>query len=152
VGCPLKDFGDPTSARFAIESVIRRGFTTASISHFPAFEISSDWPEQVILQASLLQTPDWVNKHVITLGPRYAPGDPADKIAADYISGMADLIRDGRLEPNSPFVQETIDYLKSVAAGQTPAHRGRSRPGSRLEREIEQGLDLCFGLAPERSE
>jgi hypothetical protein len=160
--CPLKDPGDPTpaaeplepgsSARFALESVNRPGFTTAFAHQWPPFEISSEWPEQVILQASALEDVDWIDKHVITLGPRYAPEYPASKIAADYLSGMRDLTRDGRLDPNSPFVQENTDYLKSVVAGQTPAHRSRSRPAFRLEREIEQGLDLCFGLAPEHSE
>lgn len=95
--------------------------------------------------------PYWVDKHVITLGPRYAPDDPADKIAADYLTGMADLTRDGRLDPDSPLVQEISSYLRSVAAGQTPPNPIRSIPASRLEREIEQALDLCIGLAPERS-
>lgn len=151
--CPSSEPLVPgSSARFVLESAHRPGFTSASVAHFPAFNISEYWPEEVIHQADPLQDPYWVDKHIVTLGPRYAPEYPAGKIAADYLSGTGDLTRDGRLDPNSPFVQETTDYLKSVAAGQTPTHCERSRPASRLEREIEQGLDLCFGLAPEPSE
>ncbi len=141
-----------SSARFVIETALRPGFTTASVAHFPAFEISEYWPEEVIHEADPLQDPDWVDKHVITLGPRYTSSDPTDKIATDYLAGMADLTRAGLLDPNSPFVQEITDYLRRVAAGQTPpANPGRSRPSSGLELEIEQALDLCLGLAPEPS-
>jgi hypothetical protein len=146
--CPSSEPLAPgSSARFVLESAHRPGFTNASVAHFPAFNISEYWPEEVIHQADLLQDPYWVDKHVITLGPRYAPEYPAGKIAADYLSGMADLLRDGRLSPDSPFVQETTDYLKGIVAGQAPAHRSHSRPASRLEREIEQGLNLC--VSPE---
>ncbi len=111
------------------------------------FEIDSDWPEQVIVQADPLQNLDWVDKHVITLGPRYALEDSAAKIAADYLAGMADLIKAGRLDPKSPFVQKTTEYLKRVAAGQPTTNAPRVMPSSRLEGEIKQAIRLCFGVA-----
>jgi len=101
-----------SSIRFVLKSAHRPGFTTASVAHFPAFDISEYWPEEVIHQANPLQDPYWVDKHVITLGPRYAPDYPADKIAADYLAGIGDLLRDGRLDFNSRFVQETTDLFE----------------------------------------
>jgi hypothetical protein len=93
------------STRFVIESADRPGFTTTAATRYSPVEISSEWPEEIIQQASLVAHPYWVDRHVITLGPRYAPEYPAGKIAADYLSGMGNLTSDGRLDPNSPFVQ-----------------------------------------------
>ncbi len=69
---PLKDPQNPiseaeplkpgSSTRFVVESRDRPGFTSASADQFPQFEISSDWPEQAILQANPLQDFDWVQQ------------------------------------------------------------------------------------------
>ncbi|MBV9503220.1 MAG: hypothetical protein JO138_27925 [Acidobacteriaceae bacterium] len=132
-----------SAVRFVIQSSKRPGFTTASADQFPPFEISSDWPEQVIRQANPLQDLDWVDRHVITLGPRYRSEDSAPQIAADYLAGIKDLIQVGRLDPHSAFVRRTIDDLNALVGGQTEI-RLNAVPSSRLEREIQQGLELCL--------
>ncbi len=70
----------------------------ASIGHYPPLEVSPEWPQQVLDEPDPVADPNWVNPHVITIGPRYGPDDSAAKIAADYIVGIQELIRKGGLQ------------------------------------------------------
>ncbi|HZQ56381.1 MAG TPA: hypothetical protein VFB14_29605 [Bryobacteraceae bacterium] len=129
-----------------VESSGKPGFTTAYMIHEPPLQSSLDWPEEVLDQLESITKSDWFDKHTVIFGPRYAPNDSPGKIANDYLTGIADLIREERLAPNSPVVQEIRSQLRQVAqpGGVVEPITLNQKPISELERELQQALILCF--------
>lgn len=129
---------------FVITSANRPGFTTAYIGRFPAVELPGEWREEVIDQLDPIADPAWVEKHIITFGPRYADSDSPQKMAQDYLAGIADLVRSHRLALSSRFVQEISAQLRAISAGSSSGLDLRAAPGSPMEEELRQAAVLCF--------
>lgn len=113
-GQPLRS-GEIT--KFEIHTQARPGFTTAATEHFPHLDLTDEWPQQILDELDPVLAPAWIDRHLITLGPRYAPDEPAPRIAADYISAIQELVRRGGLEQTSPFVNDALAGLDAVAKG-----------------------------------
>jgi hypothetical protein len=130
---------------FAVTSANRPGFTTAYVGQFPAIESTGEMPEKVLDQLEPIADLAWVEKHIITFGPRYAESDTAEKTAQDYLAGIADLIRARRVTPGSPFIEEISSQLRGLAAGSSSTLTLRTAPSSPIETELQQAAMLCFG-------
>jgi hypothetical protein len=136
-----------TATEFSLRTEARPGFTTASTEHYPHLDISEEWPEQILNELNPVLAPAWIDQHIITIGPRYGPDEPVTRIASDYVIGINELIRTGRLEKNSAFVQEALSILRSLIDRSTSADRiFSSKPGSRFESEIFMALHLTLGI------
>jgi hypothetical protein len=132
---------------FTLATFARPGFTSASTEHFPHLDLTDQWPEEILNQLGPVLEPKWVAKHIITLGPRYGPDEPASKIASDYMVGIQELIRIQRLERDSPFVKEAIANLDSIIAGSSTLIPFSRKPQSELEAEILAGLELSLHIS-----
>jgi hypothetical protein len=130
---------------FVITSSNRPGFTTAYVGQFPAFESSEEWGEEIIDQLDRIADLAWVEQHIITFGPRYNESDSPQRIAADYLAGIADLTRAQRINANSPFVQELSSKLRKIATGPPYDLTVHAEPASPLEEQLRQAVTLCFG-------
>lgn len=79
-------------------------------------EIAATLPEAVQDQLSIILKPELNAAQVMTVGPRFAPGDPKSIIAMDFHSGLNKLAILGPLEPTSPFVSGALQALVSYMA------------------------------------
>jgi hypothetical protein len=125
----------------------RPGITSASTEHFPHLDLTDEWPDEILDELEPVLDPKWIADHIITLGPRYGPDDPAARIASDYIVGIQELARIHRLEMNSPFMKEIIADLDAIASGSSVQISITQRPKSELEAEILNALQLSLGVS-----
>jgi hypothetical protein len=132
------------ATRFRVVTLARPGFTTAEIEDFPHLDLTDEWPEEILDELEPVLDPKWIADHIITLGPRYGPDDPATRIASDYIVGIQELVRIHRLESNSPFIQEVIANLDAIASGSSAQIPITQKPHSEMEAEILNALQLSL--------
>ena len=133
-----------SAAGFWISSAEKPGFTTAYVGHFPPFDASQDWPEEVLIQLSLLGDPAWSDQHIVTFGPRFLPGSPRVAIAADFAAGIKKLIGSGNLGQGSALVQEMLRKLPGVRDDQAGL-AVESKPVTPFESELKEALLLSLG-------
>jgi hypothetical protein len=129
---------------FTLITQARPGFTSDSTEHFPHLDLTDEWPEEILNQLDPVLDPKWIAHHLITLGPRYGPDDPATRIASDYIVGIQELVRIHRLESNSPFMKEVIANLDAIASGSSTQIPITQKPQSEMEAEILNALQLSL--------
>jgi hypothetical protein len=134
---------------FSITTLAKPGFTTAETEHFPHIEASDGWPIGIpddVMDELMPVVIDngWAADHFITLGPRYGSDDPDGGIAADYLTGIQELIRIHRLESDSPFVKEAIANLDAIASGSSAQIPITQKPHTELESEILNALQLAL--------
>lgn len=129
---------------FTLITQARPGFTSASTEHFPHLDLTDDWPAEILDQLGPVLNPKWIAKHIITLGPRYGPEEPATRIASDYTIGIQELLRIHRLESNSPFMKEVIANLDAIASGSSVRIPVTQKPYSEMETEILNALQLSL--------
>ena len=110
---------------FTITSEAKPGFTSAATEYFPHLNLTDEWPDEILDQLEPVLDLKWIQYRFITLGPRYGPDDPDAGIAADYLTGIQELIRIHRLESSSPFVKEAIADLDAIASGSSAGSRSR---------------------------
>ena len=136
------------SGQVTVVSGDKPGFVTVSASNYPPFQVPRDWPE-VILYSQLVKLGDfaWSDIHRVTIGPRFGMDTPATAIAADFLEGLKELIRTGRLSGDSGFVRELQGTLTRAAQdGGKIASPIAAGPSTALEREILSAVRLTFGL------
>jgi hypothetical protein len=141
-----------TGTSFSITTLARPGFTVAETEHFPHMEVSDGWPYGIPDEVMFELMPvvidyGWASAHFATLGPRYGPNDPAAAIASDYLTGIRELIRIHRLEPDSPFVNEAIALLDTIASGSTAQFPLMQKPQNEFEAEILSALELSLQVS-----
>ncbi len=139
----MRPLAPGSATEFTITTETRPGLTIASVEHFPHFEVSEEWPEEVIDQLNPVLDPAWIDQHLVTLGPRYSPDESAAKIAADYIIGIRELIRRNQIEHKSAFAHEAIAYLQAVSSGSSPSPL-KEKPQSKIEAEVLNALQLSL--------
>lgn len=88
---------------------------------------------------------------VLTLGPKFRADEKLRAIAADFHVGISRLSRHGRLQADSPFVLDCLDYLQSLvddpaleAAGLAPDFE--AKPQNSLEESIYRALRLALDI------
>ena len=151
VVCFVNGVQPPDSLRdqIALLSGLRPGFTTASAENYPPFKVSFDWPETILEQQQLivLGSPEWANKHTVTLGPRFRADVGAPRIAEDFLQGLSQLVRVGRLTGDSEFIERLRAALARAAeTGRLDTAR-LGTPTTELEREVIGAVKL--DLAPD---
>jgi hypothetical protein len=98
-------------ADFRIRSSYSPGLTTAYARGEGHIKAPGELPEEAIQRLIPLQrAPTW-RKPVITIGPRFAPGTSLEAIVSAFRADVADLVREGLLSPDSPYVQELQQVL-----------------------------------------
>jgi hypothetical protein len=137
------------STNFSIVSLAKPGFTVAETEHFPHTEVSDGWPNRIpdeVMDELMPVVIDysWAADYFITLGPRYGADTAAPRIASDYLVGIKKLSRIHRLESDSPFLEELIANLDAIASGSSAQIPITQKPGSELEAEILNALQLSL--------
>jgi hypothetical protein len=135
---------DSMGARLTVVSGLKPGFTTASAGNYPPYQVSQEWPEAVLEQVAKLDAAGWSNKHTVTLGPRFGADFSASNIVADFLQGLSELVRTGRLANDSNFLRQLRTALAQAAqtGGLDPAQI--ARPSTDLEREIAEAVKLSL--------
>jgi hypothetical protein len=127
------------------------GLTTASAGGvYPPFPVQFDWPDVILSQLSNLGDAAWSKKHVVTVGPRFTQETPIPAMASDFLQGLNELIRTGRLADDSRFVRDLKTILTQISEdnrGQI-SYRIGSSPSTDLEGEILSAVRLSLGLDP----
>ena len=135
-----------SSTQFSFLSEAKPGFTTAAAEHYPHVGVSEDWPRQILDELDPVLDPHWIDNYVISLGPRYAPAERPERMASDYIAGIQDLIRTGRLDTDSGFVKDLLGGLQAIVLHSTTAPLIlMAAPQSEIEIEIANALGLSIG-------
>lgn len=101
---------------FTIDSISRPGFTRmifrgASASRGYNSAAVASLPKEVRDQVASVFTPAWDAKTILVIGPRFSKGASQSQIAQNFFFGIQSLVRDGKLDPNSPFIQSTMKLL-----------------------------------------
>ncbi len=130
-------------ANFRIRSSFSPGLTTAYARGEGYIEAPGELPEVVVQRLIPLQrAPTW-QKPFITIGPRFAPGTSPEAIVRTFSVDVADLVQEGLLSSDSPYVQE----LQHVFSGgnddikdQLP--KRERAPATALETDLESALRL----------
>lgn len=131
-------------ADFRIRSTFSPGLTTAYALGEGLIESPVELPEEAIQRIIPLQrAPTW-RRPVITIGPRFAPGTSLEAIVRAFSVDVADLVQEGLLSSDSPYVQELQqvfsggnDDIKDQLLKREPA------PATALETDLESALRLA---------
>lgn len=151
--CFLKVPQPPRSSttQIAFVSGEKPGLTTASAGgSYPPFEVQFDWPDVILSQLSRLGDYAWSQKHVVTLGPRFSRETPIPVIASDFLQGLNDLIRAGRLAADARLVRDLKTILAQISAGNTSQISIDASPFTELEGEILNAMRLSLRLGPSK--
>ena len=132
--------------KFTLTSEASPGFTMAATEHYPHLGLTDEWPEQILDELEPVLTPSWIDQHIVTFGPRYRSDESPSHIAADYASGIRELIRKGQLQPNSSFVKEVIAGLAPISRGSSVRFVVTEKPQSDLEKEMLNALQLSLHI------
>jgi hypothetical protein len=135
---------DSMGAQLTVVSGLKPGFTTASAGNYPPFQASEDWPEAVLEQMATLGGPAWSNKHTVTIGPRFGADFSASNIVVDFLQGLAELIRAGRLANDSDFLKQLRTALARAAQTGRLDTAQIASPSTNLEREIADAVRLSL--------
>jgi hypothetical protein len=134
---------------------VRAAFSSAAV---PTQLSSLDVPGPVQKQLAALDTMDFNNQTVLTLGPKFGPNDNQIAKVADFFTGFRILNRSGYLTNQSPFVQEALRILQSYLDGvaQSPPvpvdeYQGPElvithAPNGPLETQIYEAMKLTLGV------
>lgn len=136
---------DSPSDQFAVVSGLKPGLTTASAGNDPPFQASRDWPEVILEQLATLGNPAWSSRHIVTLGPRFGTDVSAAAIATDFLRGLAELVRTGRLASDSDFLRQLRAALAQAAQTGRVDATLIVNPSTELEREIAEAVKLSLG-------
>ncbi len=142
-------------AEFRLISTFRPGITSSYSTNGNALAPPEPLPGAVLDQLMPLMLPEKNQKIVLTFGPKFGPGGPqsASWIANDYAYGIQRLIVARRLWADSPFVEELLAALRSIAEMGAAEQRAdplfapvkvEAQPGTPLERELEQAVMLAL--------
>lgn len=150
-GCAVVCFLDgqqppsSTIAQLTVVSGLKPGFTTASAENYPPYQVSQDWPEAVLEQVARLGGPAWSSKYTVAIGPRFGADFSASNIAADFLQGLAELVRTGRLANDSAFLRQLRAALAQAAQTGRVDTTQIASPSTDLEREIAEAVRLSLG-------
>jgi hypothetical protein len=132
-------------AGFQISSSSLPGLTTAYFSSgiWPKFQ--EEWPDSVFQQLSFRNNPAYRDKMEITIGPRFVPGTPISQVAQDYQLGLKQLIKDGRVDPDSAFLRAVLGALAEIVApGSGVLAPINSKPNTRWEMELRSAIQISI--------
>jgi hypothetical protein len=131
---------------FTIRSTFAPGLTTAYVGGEGAVITEpgpGELPEVVVAQIIPLQRAPVSQKPMITIGPRFSPGTPAQAITDAFRIDVADLIKEGLLSAESPYVQELQRVLMS-GRGDSSAQLllRKETPLTAMEKDLDAALRI----------
>ncbi len=129
-----------------IRSVNKPGLTSAAFGNYSAFTALEEWPDEVFDQLGPVVDPSCIDTNFITIGPKYKPEETAEAIAADYLQDMPSLMKQKSVDAHSPFMEEVIEVLTRIKAGQAHNVDFHNKPTTQFEGELQRALELCFGV------
>jgi hypothetical protein len=136
--------------RFNIDSDHMPGFLLAGFSAFGTrFQPDRTWPEEVFDQMAYYEELTWFQKNVITIGPALPPATPRKEVAANFDQGLRELVQEGRLQPQSPFVKELSGIIETLLSKEVPSSglRLTAVPSSQEELGILRAAQLSLKIA-----
>ena len=103
---------------FVVDSTSLPGFTTmifrgASQSNEYSAEAVASLPNEVRDQAARVFKAPWDRMTRLVIGPKFSKGVSQSTIAQNFLFGLQSLIRERKLDSNSPFVKSAIGLLSA---------------------------------------
>jgi hypothetical protein len=83
-------------------------------------QVPDDLPEEVRKQLEVWQAPEWRDRSVWIIGPRYPANFPRTVAANEFATIMSLMASQRQLDPDSRFVREAMVQLRALAAGEAP--------------------------------
>lgn len=83
-------------------------------------QVPDDLPEEVRKQLEVWQAPEWRDRSVWIIGPRYPANFPRNVAANEFATVMSVMAIQRQLDPDSRFVREAMVQLRALAAGEAP--------------------------------
>ncbi len=137
---------------FVFEASYRPGFTTAYIGPGKGrdLDLEMELPGEIVeildeQLFSFLSLPEWREQHVLTVGPRYAPGAERAVIVREFLTGIEQWISTGRLEARSPFVAAVRAALQAWDAQAAGTFAVPDGARTQAERELQTALQFTLG-------
>jgi len=144
VDSPLQPGVEATG--FKITSAWAPGLTTAyGTGKANPIQAPTGLTREVEDQIIPLERAPVMKKTAVTVGPRFAPGTPVSAVVAAFRSDIADLLRQGLLDPDSPFIRELQQVLTRAAA--VPNRRVLGVIGNAPQSRLENDLLLALKMA-----
>jgi hypothetical protein len=98
-----------------IRSAYRPGFTTLYARSDDDYDVPKDLPAAVSSQLEVMRTPQWRDRAVVVIGPRFPNDFSRDFVAQELKNGIDRLARQGSLAGTSPFVTAIKSALETVS-------------------------------------
>jgi len=146
---------------FEIQTENKPGFTTAYFQGARAqneIPLPQNMPQGALDQLKRCQDLQFNSASVLTLGPMFAPGTFRVVIAGDFHVGISKLIRQGKLDPVSPFTKDALSALQqfietprgdehtSEVDQSVPFPTIKALASSPVEREIHEAMKMALDL------
>lgn len=140
-GKALEPFGFTTEARPGIV----RAYVVGSPS---VISTRSNWVWELREQKWAFSFPEINSLSISTIGPKFSPAADKRLIALDFLDSLEELIRDGELDGESPFIRKVTPLLETVSGGAGGAVEAAAWPSETetdFEAEILMALRLSLG-------
>jgi hypothetical protein len=118
----------------------------------PDPDLVASLPQKVRDQLAGIFKGGWDTKNSLVIGPRFSKGTSPSTIAQNFLFGLQSLVRSGKLDANSPFVQRARQLLSSqVESGDQMLYLNSgsldftNQAKSGLESAIARALEVAFG-------
>lgn len=140
-----------TKKGFEIESELKPGFTVAYLRKAESVAAnvaaSGNVPKPVKDALDALLTVEYDSRTLLTIGPKFDKAVDDRTVALDFIEGISFLSRSGTLDPNSDFVKNTLNELKSLSPGGSGASLKLTSPArTPAETEILAALKAALRI------
>jgi len=129
---------------FHIKSFYRPGPTLLYARSDEDFAVPADLPQEVLKQLEPLRSPEWRDRAVLVTGPRFPKEWGRDIVSGEFKNGIARLVAEGRLKPDSKFVKSVnpvLDALSLAGGASVPLDAALSLAADPTE------LDLAHAIA-----
>ena len=130
-----------------IRSPYRPGFTLLYARSAEDYALPEDAPAAVREQLEVMRAPEWMNKAVIVIGPRFPKEWGGEIMAEDFEHGIARLTQEGELDASSKLVTAIKDALDVVhRSGQAVSPLGGAglAAATPLEAAIQNAISLSL--------
>ena len=107
-----------------------------------------NWTEALMEQLQPFRSIENNSLSISTVGPKFSPNADKQSIASDFLSSLEELIETGELARESPFIQEMLRLLETVAAGGGGAVEAAAWPSETetdFQAEILMAIRLSLG-------
>jgi hypothetical protein len=136
-----------TLSEVHITSPYSPGFTILYARSAEDYAVPPDVPQEVRDQLDALRAPEWRDRAILVIGPRFPKEWGREFVAGDFSAGIARLVKDGQLSADSKFVSSIVsrlDAIAKLAGGVTSVGDVLSLAGSAKELDIAHALAISL--------